>query len=366
MTLLRDSARPLLGKRVAFVFGPGNIGVDYAAALVRGPERALLELGADVRTFNLALLKDAIVQFEATRPDPARDRYPETSSLVRELAAFFRQEGPFDLTLGFFYDVCLAAPVEEALRTHGGHLVNYPLNLLDQPGHFARAVELFDETFCAEEDALPALGAKGRYVPMASDPWIFRPLGPAPREPRLLFVGSAYGPRHEALARCAQVIDTTALGSRFGLQGTMRALGRAVVRERRLPSLLPLREALLRDRRPIGDEAFVRLAAAHGVSVGFSDVRQEGTGALLHKVRLREYDATMSGLCHLARRLPELERHFEPGRELLLYDSLDELPDLLARIRRGELDWRAIGAAARRRAARDHTWTQRLRAAFQS
>ena len=365
MTLLLDPARPLQGKRVAFIFGPGNIGVDYAAALVRGPERALLELGADARTFNYALVADAIRAFEATRPDPARDRYPERSALVRELVAFLQQEGPFDLTLGSFYDVCLAAPVEEALRKRGGHLINYPLNLLDQPRHFARAVALFDQTFCAEEDALPALGAKGRYVPMASDPFLFRPVG-VPARPRLLFVGSAYGPRQEALARCAQVIDTTALGSGFGLARTARALGRAVLRERRLPSLRPLREALLRDRRPAGDEAFVRLAAEHGVSVGFSDVRQEGTGALLHKVRLREYDAPMAGLCHLARRLPELERHFAAGREMILYDSLDELPGLLARIRRGELDWRGIGAAARLRAARDHTWTQRLRAAFRS
>ena len=363
MTLVRDPARPLAGKRVAFIFGPGNIGVDHAAALVRGPERALLELGAAVHTFNWALVADEIAAFEATRPDPARDRYPETSGLVRALVSFLEEGGPFDLTFGFFYDVCLAAPVEEALRKRGGHLINYPLNLLDQPGHFSRCVELFDQTFCAEEDALPPLGAKGRYVPMASDPWIFRPLG-APARPRLLFVGSAYGPRHEALARCAQAIETTALGSGFGLRGTVRALGRAVVREHRLPSLLPLRQALRRDRRPVGDEAFVRLAATHGVSVGFSDVRQEGTGALLHKVRLREYDATMTGLCHLARRLPELERHFEPGREILLYDSLDELPGLLSRIRRGELDWRAIGAAARLRAARDHTWTRRLRAAF--
>ena len=366
MTLLRDSARPLAGKRVAFVYGPGNIGVDYAAALVRGPERALLELGATVHTFNWALVADGLAAFAAGRPDPVRDRYPADSGQVRALVSFFEQGGPFDLTLGVFYDVCLAAPVEEVLHERGGHLINYPLNLLDQPRHFTRCLEFFDQTFCAEEDALPALGAKGRYVPMASDPFIFRPLGAGPVTPRLLFVGSAYGPRQEALARCAQVIDTTALGSGFGLPGTVRALGRAVVREHRLPSLLPLREALRRDRRPIGDEAFVRLAASHGLSIGFSDVRQEGTGALLHKVRLREYDAPMAGLCHLARRLPELERHFEPGREILLYDSLEELPGLLARIRRGELDWRGIGVRARVRAARDHTWTQRLRAAFQS
>ena len=359
MTLIRDPLRPLAGKRVAFVFGPGNVAVDYAAALVRGPERALLELGASVDTFNYAHVRDEILRFERSRPDPARDRYPESSPLVREVAGFLARGGPYDLTLGFFYDFCLAAPVEEALRKHGGRLFNYPLNLLDQPRHFARCIDLFDETFCAEEDALPLLGAKGRYVPMASDPFIFRPVGEAVR-PRLLFVGSAYGARRELLARCAKSIETTVAGSGFGLSGALRTVARRVVRERRLPSLSLLRGG----REPIGDEAFVRLAGEHGVSVGFSDVRQESTGRIVHKVRLREYDSPMTGLCHVARRLPELERHFEPGREMLLYDSPDELPEVLSRIARGELDFRAIGRAARARAARDHTWTQRLRAAL--
>jgi hypothetical protein len=64
MTLVREGARPLLGKRVAFIYGPGHILVDYASSLVRGPERALLELGAQVDTFNYALVQDAIIEFE--------------------------------------------------------------------------------------------------------------------------------------------------------------------------------------------------------------------------------------------------------------------------------------------------------------
>lgn len=359
MTLVRDAARPLLGKRIAFLFGPGNIAVDYASSLVRGPERALLELGASVHTLNYALLKDDILGFQETRPDPRRDRYPDNSPFVRAGSALLEEGGPFDLTIGLFYDSCLADRLVEALRKHGGRLINYPLNLLDQPAHFTRCLELFDETWCAEEEALPSLGSKGRYVPMASDPWIFRPVG-VPREPRLLFVGSAYGARREMLARCSEVLETTVAGARFDAVSALRGLARTMVRERRLPS----RHALFRGQPPIGDEAYVRLAATHGVSAGFADVVREGTGELLHKVRLREYDATMTGLCHLAFRLPELERHFEDGKEILLYRSQDELPPLLARIARGSIDWRAIGAAARKRSVRDHTWTRRFSAAL--
>jgi spore maturation protein CgeB len=122
--------------------------------------------------------------------------------------------------------------------------------------------------------------------------------------------------------------------------------------------------AVFRDRRVVSDAEFVRLASEHGVSIGFSEVWQERTNKLRHKVRLREYDATMAGMCHLARRLPELERGFEDGREILLYDSPEQALELLDRIRRQEIDWRGIGALARRRAERDHTWRQRLEKVF--
>ena len=100
------------------------------------------------------------------------------------------------------------------------------------------------------------------------------------------------------------------------------------------------------------------------MSIGFSEVRHGQTRELLHKVRLREYEATMSGMCHLARRLPELERGFEDGAEILLYDTFDQAIEMLGRIRRGDIDWRAIGFSARRRAQRDHTWAIRFQQAF--
>lgn len=370
MALPLDSARPLAGRKVALVFGPGNVSIDYAAALVRGPERALLELGATVHTFTAAHYREAIEAHALPRPKP-HVRYADASPLPAGIVSFLEENGPYDLTLAYFYDNYLTPRVVETLRRRGGRLVNYPLNLLDQPNHFEDCLALFDETWCAEEEAVAALAprfpGKLRYVPMASDPWIFRPVG-EPEAPRVLFVGSAYGERVELLARCAAELPTTVAGSGFDLAGVARNIARRVVRERHLPGVREAARmvaASARGRRqPIGDEAYVRLAATHGVSVGFSDVKQETTGKIVHKVRLREYDATMTGLCHVARRLPETTRHFEDGREILLYDTTDELFAHLRRIREGSVDWRAIGRAARARAARDHTWTARLRPLF--
>ncbi|MFN9811664.1 MAG: glycosyltransferase [Deltaproteobacteria bacterium] len=368
MTIHRPSRRVLDGAHVALVFSPGNVSIDYAASLVRGPERALLELGARVDTFTTAHYARDLTHFYAGKPKLGVDQLSDDSSLLRGIYALLDDAPPggFDLLVGYLYDVMLTPRMCERLRASARRLVNFPWNLLDQEDHFRAALDVFDETWCAEEGALESLqsrhGAKIRYVPMASDPFLFKRLG-VPREPRVLFTGSAYGRRGELLSRFAREIDLTVTGRGHDLSSTVRAIARETVRDRRVVSP---REAIARlrasveERAPIGDEAYVALAAEHGISVGFNDVRQESTGKTVYKVRLREYDAAMTGLCHVARRLPELERGFEPGREMLLYDDESEVPEILRRIRRGAVDWRDVGARARARAERDHTWTRRL------
>jgi hypothetical protein len=370
MSVFRPQKRPLDRARVALIFSPGNLGVDYSAALVRGPERALLELGALVDTMTTAHHREDIEAFYARKPVLGRDVFEKGSSLHDGLLSFLAEAPPggYDLLVGYFYDVMLAPDVREALRRSARRLINYPLNLLDQTEHFRQALDFFDETWCAEEGvldelrAMPGLSQKIRYVPMASDPFLFRPLA-VPSEPRILFAGSSYGRRGELLARFGHELPLTVTGSGQGVRGTLRAIGRELIKEHRWVSPREATERLSRSARagfPIGDEAYARLAATHGLSVGFNDVRRESTGEVVYKVRLREYDAAMTGLCHLAQRLPELERSFEDGREMLLYADAEEAVGLLRRISAGAIDWRSVGRAARARAARDHTWTRRL------
>jgi glycosyltransferase involved in cell wall biosynthesis len=356
------------GQRVALLYSPGSLAIDCASGLLRGIERGLFELGAQVFTLNLALYKRHIRGGDIP--------YPPDSPVVTSIVDFLNEHGTaqkLDLCFGLFHDVYLSDAVMEALRRRCNKVINYPLNLLDQPHRFARALQFCDETFCSEEEALaPARKAAGsdakvRYVPMAADPFLFRRLGDAPT-PKLLFVGSFYADREWLLDQCAQELPVSAYGYGHDVKGVVKTLGRELVRRHRFtPPLQAARmvaRAALRDGRHVADEEFVRLAAEHGVSVGFADVVQERTGKPMRKVRLREYEATMTGLCHLACRLPETQRAFVEGEEILFYDEPAQISGLLARIRRGEVDYKKIGRAARARAERDHTWTVRLRAAL--
>ena len=61
----------------------------------------------------------------------------------------------------------------------------------------------------------------------------------------------------------------------------------------------------------------------------------------------------------------ELALHFDIGREILCYRSVEELVELFSYYRRRPEACRAIGAAGRERCLRDHTWERRFRGVFQ-
>lgn len=367
------SAGVLRGARIALIYSPGHLAVDYAGSLLRGIERAFFELGARVATLNTALFRRSIEEFAAHhRPD---EPYPEDAPLTQGIIAFLNDtwcDAPFDICFGLLHDIFLSDQLKETLRRRAKLVINYPLNLLDQAHRFDRCLRFCDLTFCSEEEAVAPLQheygpARVRYVPMAADPFIHRPIG-VPFAPKLLFVGSIYADRQVLLERCAEQIDVSIFGPGYGPFNIAKGFAREALRTRSFRELTyapgAIRRALRAASIVVSDEEYVRLAAEHGVSVGLASVRHERSGRLLQKVRLREYESTMCGMCHVARRLPELERGFDDGREILLYDDEHQIPEVLARIRALEVDFRRVGREARARAVRDHTWTVRLGAAF--
>ena len=278
---------PLRGARVALLYSPGHLGVDYAASLLRGIERGLFELGARVATLNLAFFRRSIETL-ARRLAPGA-RYPADAPQILGMIEFLNStwtDAPFDFCLALLNDVYLSDGLMEALRRRCRRIVNYPLNLLDQPHLFEQTTEFCDETFCAEEDALLSLqrrygSEKIRYVPMAADPYLHRPIG-NPERPRLLFVGSLYADRQLLLERCADAIDISIFGPNYDAVHVARGFGRELVRHRELRGIRyaprAIVRALQRDDRVLSDEEFVRLASEHGVSIGFRRCGSRGPG----------------------------------------------------------------------------------------
>jgi spore maturation protein CgeB len=71
----------------------------------------------------------------------------------------------------------------------------------------------------------------------------------------------------------------------------------------------------------------------------------------------RIFEAAGAGACVITDRWPGIETFFEPGREILIAGSAEEIVDHLRRT--SHLEAQEIGANMRRRALREHTYALR-------
>jgi spore maturation protein CgeB len=86
----------------------------------------------------------------------------------------------------------------------------------------------------------------------------------------------------------------------------------------------------------------------------------------LTHLRLREFEAPMSGALYLTEDQPELAEYFTPDKEVLTYANRDDLLDkaryYLAHPEQAE----RIRRAGHERARREHTWQHRFAELFTS
>jgi spore maturation protein CgeB len=101
------------------------------------------------------------------------------------------------------------------------------------------------------------------------------------------------------------------------------------------------------------------------ISLGFSVVGQPGPrDSLVRQVRLRDFEAPMSGAFYMLEYVDEIEEFFELDREIVCFSTRGELVEK-ARYYLAHPDEReTIRLAGHERALRDHTWQKRLSEAF--
>src|SRR5207237_7250801 len=97
------------------------------------------------------------------------------------------------------------------------------------------------------------------------------------------------------------------------------------------------------------------------LSLGFATAGESHTsGKRLTHLRLREFEAPMSGALFLTEDQPELAEYFEPGAEVLTYADRDDLLDKARYFLAHQEAAERIRRAGLERARREHTWQHRF------
>jgi spore maturation protein CgeB len=87
-------------------------------------------------------------------------------------------------------------------------------------------------------------------------------------------------------------------------------------------------------------------------------------GRGLDQIKGRTYEIPACGGFQLSSRALGVESQFEPGREIVLFDSAAEMVELAKRYLANEGERSAIATAGHERVLRDHTYVHRFSAIF--
>lgn len=171
-------------------------------------------------------------------------------------------------------------------------------------------------------------GGAALFFPEASDPNIFHPMSDLPKVHDVSFVGSRYGIREKlVMALRAAGIQVTTYGSGW-------------------------------HNGRIAAEDVPILFAQSKIVLGVSAI---GHCSDFVGLKLRDFDAPMSGSCYLTQHNNDLHKLYDIGREIETYHSVADCVEQVRRILADDARREAMAAAGRARAVRDHTWDVRFR-----
>jgi spore maturation protein CgeB len=307
----------------------------------------------------------------------SRARY--SALLLQDLRAA-HEHGGIDLFLSYYYSASIDPGAVDAIRGLGIPALNFYCNAVHQFDLIAEIAPHFDYCMVPESEALPkyeAVGARPIHIQMAANPAVYRPHNLLPVYD-VTFIGQKYLNREAYMAhlhhhgiRCDAWgpgwVDNADVGARKWSR-QLKQLGRRaldLVGEMSNPSARIDQLPPSHRHPPVDDEELVRMYSRSRISMGFSEV-QMPDGSLRRHIRLRDFEAPMSGALYFTGYQAELAEYYEIDKDIVCYDSQDELLDKVRYYLSHDAAGEQVRMAGLRRARRDHTWENRFRQLFKT
>ena len=170
-------------------------------------------------------------------------------------------------------------------------------------------------------------GCPAIFFPEASDPEIFHPMTDLPKIHDVCFVGGRYGIREKIVhALRSTGIQVSAFGS--GWEG-----GR------------------------IDTELVPKLFAQSKIILGIGTI---GHCSDFYALKMRDFDAPMSGSCYITNNNLDLNLAYKDGQEIMTYHDIPDCIGKVLYLLEHDKEREEIAEKGWQRASREHTWTARF------
>lgn len=339
--------------------------------------RTLAELGHEVIEFDCDW-SQAMLHLD--RSDPAQAQFidahrPRFSQQLLDQVRDARTQKPLDLFFSYFYSAHVLPETIREISRLGIPTVNWYCNGSYQMDLVEEIAPAFDYCLVPEKfrlDDYRRLGANPIYCQEAAHPGVYRPYE-LPRDHDVTFVGQAYGTRLDFIARLVQQdVPTRVWGPGWIEQSKSYPPWRQLAgKAKRFLARQPEPDVYHHVPRrycgpPLSDEDLVKTYSRSKISLGFSSVARiaENPADQIRQVRLRDFEATMSGAFYLVEQFDELDEFFTPDREIVTFRDGTELVDKARYYLAHESEREKIRTAGLARARAEHTWHERFKMVF--
>lgn len=280
-------------------------------------------------------------------PAPARDSmevYRPNTERLRQIMELSGRDGAFDLVIGQMWGIGFDARVLSDFRKNMGSRV-VAIAMDDRHAFWLDSrsrrwmgssgmIGHLDLALTAAPEAVEWYrkeGCHAAFFPEASDPEIFSAYAGSPKRYDVCFVGAKYGVRRRIVDALRKANISVSV---FGAGWNEGRLSSAEV-----PRLF----------------AESRIVLGVG-TVGYCDD--------FYALKLRDFDAPMSGSFYLTHDNKDLDLVYDVGTEMETYRNIDECVEKVQFYLKNDAGRESIAQAGYLRARRDHTWNRRFERLF--
>jgi spore maturation protein CgeB len=279
---------------------------------------------------------------------------------------------PVDVFFSYFSSAHVEPEIIREIGRMGITTLNWYCNGSYQFYNVAEIAPAFHYCLAPEKFRLEdyrKVGAKPIYCQEGANPNFYRPYD-VPLEFDITFVGQKYGNRPNYLRALMDAgLDARVWGPNWqsgSEQGprwkkAARRLKRAVL-GRKMPVELPLACC----GPPLGDGELIQMYSRSRISLGFTTVAAAPAPGEepVKQVRLRDFEATMSGAFYLVEYFEELTEFFIPDKEIVCFQTEEELVEKSRHYLGHPEERERIREAGMRRARSEHSWQRRFQTVF--
>lgn len=277
---------------------------------------------------------------------------------------------PVDLFFSYFYSAYVDPQVIRGIGSMGIKTVNWYCNASYQFHLVEEIAPAYDYCLVPEKFRLrdyERVGAHPIYFQEAANPQIYHPYE-VPVEYEVTFVGQRYGNRSMFVRNLLDAgIDVRVWGPGWRYASPLKNIQNQLIStlKRVIKHKPEYYVPLANCGGPLTDDELIRMYSRSKISLGFATLAKKPLdGGPDKQVRLRDFEAPMSGAFYLVEYFNELADFFEPGKEIETFRSPGELVEKAKYYLSHDLERERIRQAGLARARRDHTWHQRFEMVF--